>query len=48
VADRVERARDRYPQDAAFYSQLEERTRRVLRIEPGDGLSGPWVALYRL
>jgi hypothetical protein len=48
VADRVERARDRYPQDAAFYSQLESRTRRVLRIEPGDGLSGPWVALYRL
>jgi 4-amino-4-deoxy-L-arabinose transferase-like glycosyltransferase len=48
VADRVERARDRYPQDAAFYSQLEARTRRVLRIEPGDGLSGPWVALYRL
>jgi 4-amino-4-deoxy-L-arabinose transferase-like glycosyltransferase len=48
VADRVKRARDRYPQDAAFYSELESRARRVLRIDPGGGLSGPWVALYRL
>ena len=48
VADRVERARDRYPQAAAFYSDLESKTLRVLRIEPGHGLSGPWVALYRL
>ena len=48
VADRVERARDRYPREAAFYTELDSRTRRVLRIEPGHGLSGPWVALYRL
>ena len=50
IADRVLAARDVYPQEAAFYDALARREQRVLyvdrRSEPG--LSGPWVALYRL
>ncbi len=45
VADRVLRARDRYPLRAAFYDRLPQP---VLRVEPHDGVSGPWVAVYRL
>jgi hypothetical protein len=48
VADRVLRARDRYPLQAAFYDELGAKALRVLRVEPGGGTSGPWVALYRL
>jgi 4-amino-4-deoxy-L-arabinose transferase-like glycosyltransferase len=48
VADRVRNARDVYPQENAFYDALEHRARLVLRLEPGDRLAGPWVALYQL
>jgi 4-amino-4-deoxy-L-arabinose transferase-like glycosyltransferase len=48
VADRVRRAEDRYPEDAAFYARLESSALRVLRVDPGHGRAGPWVAIYRL
>jgi 4-amino-4-deoxy-L-arabinose transferase-like glycosyltransferase len=48
VADRVLAAAERYPREAAFYAGLETDARRVLRVAPGAGLAGPWVALYRL
>lgn len=48
VADRVLAARDRYPREARFYDELRTTGRRVLYVERGDGLAGPWVALYRL
>jgi len=48
VADRVLAARDRYPRDARFYDDLRANAKRVLYVVPGDGLTGPWVALYRL
>jgi hypothetical protein len=48
IADRVLAARDHYPREAAFYDQLRTRTKRVYHVEPGHGLTGPWVSLYRL
>jgi 4-amino-4-deoxy-L-arabinose transferase-like glycosyltransferase len=48
VTDRVDAARDRYPREAAFYDALAQRTRRLYYLAPGDGLTGPWVAVYRL
>ena len=48
VAERVLAAPERYPAEARFYAELEADARRVLRVAPGDGLAGPWVALYRL
>jgi 4-amino-4-deoxy-L-arabinose transferase-like glycosyltransferase len=48
VADRVLRARDRYPEEVAFYRALDARARRVFRVESGDGRAGPWVAVYAL
>jgi 4-amino-4-deoxy-L-arabinose transferase-like glycosyltransferase len=48
VADRVLAAADRYPREAAFYAELEADTERILLVRPGGGLSGPWVAVYRL
>jgi 4-amino-4-deoxy-L-arabinose transferase-like glycosyltransferase len=48
IADRVLAARDRYPREARFYDQLRTRAKRVYHVEPGHGLSGPWVSLYRL
>ena len=48
VADRVLAARDRYPREARFYEQLRSRTRTVYHLDPGHGLTGPWVSLYRL
>ncbi len=48
VADRVLAARDRYPREARFYDQLRSRAKRVYHVEPGHGLSGPWVSVYRL
>jgi hypothetical protein len=41
-------AADRYPREAAFYAELEADTERILLVRPGGGLSGPWVAVYRL
>jgi 4-amino-4-deoxy-L-arabinose transferase-like glycosyltransferase len=48
VADRVLAAAGRYPAEARFYRQLDLEAERVLHVVPGDGLAGPWVALYRL
>ena len=45
VADRVLAAQDRYPRRAAFYAELR---RPAFRTQAHDGLSGPWVAVYRL
>jgi hypothetical protein len=49
VADRVLAARDVYPQEAAFYDALA-REERVLYVDSRSepGLSGPWIALFRL
>ena len=48
VADRARAAAERYPQETRFYDELETNARRLLRVEPGGGLAGPWVAVYRL
>ena len=48
IADRVLAARTRYPREARFYDNLRRETTRIYRVAPGDGLAGPWVALYRL
>jgi hypothetical protein len=48
VTDRVLAARDHYPREARFYDDLRTRARRVYYVEPGAGLAGPWVAVYRL
>ena len=48
VTDRVRAAPEEYPEEVRFYDDLERRATRVWRIEPGDELAGPWVALYRL
>ena len=48
VADRMSAAREHYPQEARFYDQLDAGAQRVLRVEPGGKLAGPWVAVYRL
>ena len=47
IVDRVLAARDRYPREARFYDQLR-REKRVYQVQPGNGLTGPWVAVYRL
>lgn len=49
VVDRVRAAAGRYPRETAFYDELERSTVRVYRADPGAaGLTGPWVAVYRL
>jgi 4-amino-4-deoxy-L-arabinose transferase-like glycosyltransferase len=48
VTDRVLAARDRYPREAAFYDRLAHTARRVYYVAPGDGRTGPWVAIYAL
>jgi 4-amino-4-deoxy-L-arabinose transferase-like glycosyltransferase len=48
VADRVLAARDRYPREARFYDDLAAETHRAYYVRSGHGLSGPWVAVYRL
>ncbi len=48
VADRVLAARDRYPREARFYDQLRMQGKRVYHVQPGHGLTGPWVSVYRL
>jgi 4-amino-4-deoxy-L-arabinose transferase-like glycosyltransferase len=45
VADRVLAAQEVYPRRAAFYERLPKP---AFRVEAHDGLSGPWVAVYRL
>ncbi|HET8606487.1 MAG TPA: glycosyltransferase 87 family protein [Gaiellaceae bacterium] len=48
VADRVLRARDDYPYESRFYDDLAARARLVYRLDPGGGLSGPWVRVYHV
>ncbi len=48
VTDRVLAARDHYRSEARFYDELRSRAKRVYYLEPGNGLAGPWVAVYRL
>ena len=48
VADRVLAARDRYPREARFYDDLRTQAKRVYHVQPGHGLAGPWVSVYRL
>ena len=48
VADRVLAARSDYPYDSRFYDDLRRRARLVYRLEPGRGLSGPWVRVYHV
>jgi 4-amino-4-deoxy-L-arabinose transferase-like glycosyltransferase len=45
VADRVLAAQDVYPRRSAFYARLPKP---AFRVQAHDGLSGPWVAVYRL
>ncbi len=47
VTDRVLRARRDYPLESRFYDELA-RLRPVVDVEPGHGLTGPWVRLYRI
>jgi 4-amino-4-deoxy-L-arabinose transferase-like glycosyltransferase len=47
VTDRVLRARSDYPFESLFYDSLT-RLRPVVDVEPGHGLTGPWVRLYRI
>lgn len=48
VADRVLRAREHYPAEARFYDDLRRRAQLVYRLEPGGGLSGPWIRVYHV
>jgi len=47
VTDRVLRARSHYPVESRFYDALA-RLSAVVDVEPGHGLTGPWVRLYRI
>jgi 4-amino-4-deoxy-L-arabinose transferase-like glycosyltransferase len=48
IADRVLAARDRYPREARFYGDLHREAKRIYYRARGGGLTGPWVAVYRL
>jgi 4-amino-4-deoxy-L-arabinose transferase-like glycosyltransferase len=48
IADRVLAARDRYPREARFYDELRAHEKRLYYVSAGHGLSGPWVAVYRV
>ncbi len=48
VADRVLRARERYPVETRFYDDLRRKAQLVYRLEPGRGLSGPWIRVYHV
>jgi 4-amino-4-deoxy-L-arabinose transferase-like glycosyltransferase len=48
VADRVLAAREHYPQEVRFYDDLRDRARLVYRLDPGGGLTGPWVRVYHV
>jgi 4-amino-4-deoxy-L-arabinose transferase-like glycosyltransferase len=47
VTDRVLQARSDYPRESRFYLDLS-RLHPVVEVEPGHGLTGPWVRLYRI
>jgi 4-amino-4-deoxy-L-arabinose transferase-like glycosyltransferase len=48
VADRVLAARERYPREARFYDDIRKSAKRVYYGKAGHGLTGPWIAVYRL
>jgi len=48
IVDRVLAARDRYSREARFYDDLRMQAKRVYHVQPGHGLAGPWVSVYRL
>jgi hypothetical protein len=48
IADRVRAAREDYPREVAFYDDLAAQGKRLYYVAKGDGLAGPWVAIYRL
>jgi 4-amino-4-deoxy-L-arabinose transferase-like glycosyltransferase len=48
VTGRVLAAPDSYPREARFYEQLGHGLRPAYSVFPGDGLTGPWVRVYRL
>jgi 4-amino-4-deoxy-L-arabinose transferase-like glycosyltransferase len=48
IADRVAAARDHYPREARFYDDLRLQAKQVYHVQPGHGLTGPWVSVYRL
>jgi hypothetical protein len=48
VEDRVADARAHYPREARFAEQLGSEGEPVYTTPPGDALSGPWVAVYRI
>jgi hypothetical protein len=48
VADRVLAARELYPRETRFYEQLRTRAKRLYYVQAGHGLTGPWVAVYRI
>jgi 4-amino-4-deoxy-L-arabinose transferase-like glycosyltransferase len=47
VTDRVLDARSRYPVESRFYDALA-RLAPLVDVEPGHGLTGPWVRLYKI
>jgi len=47
VTDRVLRAADRYPREAAFYRSLSRR-RVAFALSPDGRFAGPWVRIYDL
>jgi 4-amino-4-deoxy-L-arabinose transferase-like glycosyltransferase len=48
VTDRVLRAADRYPREAAFYRSLPRRAVVAFAVSPRGTFSGPWVRIYDL
>jgi hypothetical protein len=48
VTDRVLAARGRYPRETRFYERLAVGAKRIYYVQKGHGLTGPWVAVYRL
>jgi 4-amino-4-deoxy-L-arabinose transferase-like glycosyltransferase len=47
VTDRVLVARAAYPAESRFYEALA-KLRPIVDVEPGHGLAGPWVRLYKI
>jgi hypothetical protein len=48
VEDRVYDAREHYPREVRLNLQLADEADPVYTTPPGDKLSGPWVAVYRI
>ena len=48
VTDRVLRAADRYPREAAFYRSLARRAVVAFAVSARGAYSGPWVRIYEL